>query len=57
MVLIALAAATADALRVVLAASHLVAAQPIFPVPSHTPIGGFNLLGAALIGIVGGFAA
>ncbi|HVB53810.1 MAG TPA: chloride channel protein [Candidatus Acidoferrales bacterium] len=57
MVLIGIAAATADALRMVMANAHLVAPQPLFPVPTHVPIGGVDLLGAAAIGIACGFAA
>ena len=57
MVLIGIAAATADALRMVMANAHLVAPQPLFPVPTHAPIGGVDLLGAAAIGIACGFAA
>jgi H+/Cl- antiporter ClcA len=57
MVLIGLAAATADALRMVMANAHLVSPQPLFPVPSHAPLGGVVLLGAAAIGIACGFAA
>jgi H+/Cl- antiporter ClcA len=57
MVLIGIAATTADALRMVMANAHLVASQPLFPVPVHAPIGGGDLLGAAAIGIVCGFAA
>jgi H+/Cl- antiporter ClcA len=57
MVLIGLAAATADALRMVMANAHLVAPQPLFPVPSHVPLGGVVLLGAAAIGIACGLAA
>ena len=37
MVLIGLAAATADGLRMVLADAGLLAPQPIFPVPAHAP--------------------
>ncbi len=57
MILIALAAATADGLRMVLANAGLVAPQPIFPVPSHPPLGGVVLLGAAVVGLVVGLAA
>ena len=39
MVLIGLAAATADGLRMVMASAGLVAPQPIFPVPGHAPLG------------------
>jgi len=57
MVLIGLAAATADGLRMVMANAGLVAPQPLFPVPSHLPLGGVVLLGAAAVGIVTGGAA
>ncbi len=57
MVLIGLAAATADALRMVMAGAGLVAPQPIFPVPSHAPLGGFVLLGAVAVGVACGLAA
>jgi len=57
MVLIGIAAATADALRMVMASAGLVAPQPLFPVPSHAPLGGVVLLGAVAVGIACGFAA
>jgi chloride channel protein, CIC family len=57
MVLIGIAAATADALRMTMASSHLVTPQPIFLIPSHAPIGGFDLLGAVAIGFACGLAA
>lgn len=57
MVLIGVAAATADAIRMTLASSHLVTPQPIFVVPSHAPIAGFDILGAGVIGIACGLAA
>jgi chloride channel protein, CIC family len=57
MVLIGLAAATADGLRMVLAGAGRVTPQPIFPVPSHPPLGGVVLLGAAALGIVAGLCA
>ena len=57
MVLIGIAAATADALRMVMASAHLVSPQPLFPVPTHAPIAGVGLLGATAIGIACGFAA
>ncbi len=56
-VLIGIAAATADALRVVMARHGLVAPQPLFPVPSHAEITGIALLGAAGIGIACGLSA
>jgi chloride channel protein, CIC family len=57
MVLIGLAAATADGLRMLLANARLVAPQPLFPVPPHAPLGGIVLLGAAAVGIATGLAA
>ncbi|MGC2484721.1 MAG: chloride channel protein [Acidimicrobiales bacterium] len=57
MVLIGIAAATADALRMGMASAHLVTPQPIFVIPSHAPIAGFNLLGAAAIGVSCGLMA
>lgn len=57
MVLIGLAAATADALRIVMAHAGLVSPQPLFPIPGHAPIAGLDLLGAVAIGIGTGLAA
>ncbi|MGH9047568.1 MAG: chloride channel protein [Acidimicrobiales bacterium] len=57
MVLIGLAAATADGLRMVMANAGLVLPQPLFPVPGHAPLGGVALVGAAVIGIATGFGA
>ncbi len=57
MVLIGLAAATADALRIVMAAHGLVSPQPLFPIPAHAAIAGVALLGAAAIGVATGLAA
>ncbi len=57
MVLIGLAAATADGIRMLMANAGLVASQPLFPVPSHLPLGGVVLIGAAAVGIVTGGAA
>lgn len=57
MVLIGVAAATADAIRMAIASSGLVTPQPIFVIPAHAPIVGFDLFGAALIGIACGLAA
>ncbi|HAM01164.1 MAG TPA: chloride channel protein [Acidimicrobiaceae bacterium] len=57
MVLIGLAAATADGLRMVMASAHLVAPQPLFPVPGHAPLGGVVLVGAAVIGVATGVGA
>ena len=57
MVLIGIAAATADALRMVMAGAGLVSPQPLFPVPAHVPLAGVALLGAAAIGIATGLGA
>lgn len=57
MVLIGIAAATADALRMGMASAHLVTPQPIFVIPNHAPIAGFNLLGAAAVGVACGLMA
>ena len=57
MILIGIAAATADALRMIMANAGLVAPQPIFPVPAHAPLGGVVLLGAVAVGIACGFAS
>ena len=57
MVLVGLAAATADGLRMVLASAGLLAPQPIFPVPAHPPLGPVVLLGAAALGVATALAA
>jgi CIC family chloride channel protein len=57
MVLIGIAAATADALRMAMASVHLVTPQPIFVIPAHAQIAGFELLGAVAIGVGCGLAA
>jgi H+/Cl- antiporter ClcA len=57
MVLIGLAAATADGLRMVLADAGLLSPQPIFPVPPHAALGGVVLLGAAAVGLATGLGA
>jgi CIC family chloride channel protein len=57
MVLIGLAAATADGLRMFMASAGLVAPQPLFPVPGHPPLGGPVLFGAAVIGLATGLGA
>ncbi|HVX23582.1 MAG TPA: chloride channel protein [Acidimicrobiales bacterium] len=57
MVLIGLAAVTADGLRMVMATAGLVTPQPIFPVPSHAVLGGVVLFGAAAVGVATGLAA
>ena len=57
MILIGLAAATADGLRMAMAGAGLVTAQPIFPIPGHLPLGGIALLGAAAVGLATGLGA
>ncbi|HEY6474788.1 MAG TPA: chloride channel protein [Acidimicrobiales bacterium] len=57
MVLIGLSAATADGIRMAMASGGLLAPQPIFPVPSHPPLGGIVLLGAVVVGLVTGLSA
>ena len=57
MVLIGLAAATADGLRMTMARAGLLTPQPIFPVPGHAPLGGIVLLGAAAVGLATGLGA
>jgi chloride channel protein, CIC family len=57
MVLVGIAAATADGLRLVMAGAGLVAPQPIFPIPDHAVLGGVALLGAAAVGIATGLGA
>src|SRR3984957_5356247 len=57
MVLIGLAAATADGLRMVMATAGLVSPQPLFPIPGHPPLGGVVLLGAAVVGLTAGLGA
>ncbi len=57
MVLIGLAAATADGLRVTMAGAGLLTPQPIFPVPGHAPLAGIVLLGAATVGLATGLGA
>jgi H+/Cl- antiporter ClcA/predicted transcriptional regulator len=57
MVLIGLAAATADGIRMSMAHAGLLAPQPIFPVPSHPPLGGIVLLGACVLGVATGLSA
>ena len=57
MVLIGLATATADGLRMVLAGAGLLTPQPIFPTPAHGPLGGVVLFGAAALGVVTGLCA
>lgn len=57
MILIGLAAAVADALRMAMAGAHLLSPQPLLPVPAHPPLGPAALLGAAAVGIACGFGA
>lgn len=57
MVLIGLAAATADGLRIVMANAGLVSPQPLFPVPAHAPLDGVALLGAVAVGVATGLGA
>jgi chloride channel protein, CIC family len=57
MTLIALAAATADGLRMVMANAGLVSPQPLFPIHAHPQLDGVALLGAAVIGVVVGLSA
>ena len=57
MVLIGIAAATADTLRIAIASAGLVSPQPLFPIPPHGPVAGLAVLGAAGLGIVCGLAA
>ncbi|HLI23324.1 MAG TPA: chloride channel protein [Acidimicrobiales bacterium] len=57
MILIALASATADGLRMVMASAGLLSPQPLFPVPPHAVLGGVVLAGAAAIGIATGLGA
>ena len=57
MILIGLAAATADGLRMVMAQAGLVAPQPLFPIPGHAPLGGVVLVGAAVVGLATGLGA
>jgi CIC family chloride channel protein len=57
MVLIGLASATADGLRMVMASAGLVHPQPLFPVPGHPPLGGLVLAAAAVVGLATGLGA
>ncbi len=57
MVLIGLAAATADGIRMAMAGAGLLSPQPIFPVPSHPALGGIALLGACVLGLATGLSA
>ena len=57
MVLIGIAAAIADGIRMSMAGAGLVSPQPLFPVPSHPALGAAGLAGAAVIGLATGLAA
>jgi len=57
MVLIALASATADGIRMSLAHAGLISSQPLFPVAAHGPLGAYGLASAAAIGVACGAAA
>ncbi len=57
MVLVALASATADGLRLWAAHLGLVTPQPLFPVPYHGVLGGMALAGAAVVGLATGLSA
>ena len=57
MILIGLAAATADGIRMAMAGAGLVSAQPLFPIPAHPPLTGVALAGAAVIGVATGLGA
>lgn len=57
MIPIGLAAATADGIRMAMASAGLVDPQPLFPVPSHAPLGLTGLVGAAVVGLATGAAA
>ena len=54
---VAAAAALAAAIRFPLADHGLVAAVPLFPVPSHQPLDDVALAGALVLGLVGGLVA
>ena len=57
MVLIGLAAATADGLRMAMASAGLVPPQPLFPVPAHAPLGGVVLSARPPLGLATGLGA
>jgi CIC family chloride channel protein len=57
MVLIGLASATADGLRILLAQHGLISPQPLFAIPNHGQLGGLVLPGAAVIGLATGIGA
>jgi H+/Cl- antiporter ClcA len=57
MVLIGLASATADGLRIAMASAGVLTPQPIFPVPAHPTLDGIVLLGAAVVGVATGVGA
>ncbi len=54
---VAAAAALAAALRFPIADAGLLTPVPLFPVPSHSPLGDLGLLSALGLGLVGGLAA
>jgi CIC family chloride channel protein len=57
MVLIGLSAATADAVRILLAHQGLLSPQPLFPIPDPGQLGGVVLAGAAAVGVATGLGA
>ncbi len=57
MILIGLASATADAIRLGMSSAGLVSPQPLFPVHSHAQLGPSGLIGAAVIGLATGLGA
>jgi H+/Cl- antiporter ClcA len=57
MVLIGTASAVADAIRIAMAHGHLLKGQPLFPLAGHPAVGGLALLGAAVVGVLGGLLA
>jgi len=57
MVLIGLASAVADGLRMAMASERVISPQPLFPVSAHPPLGSAALMGAALIGLATGAGA
>ena len=57
LVLIGLASATADGIRMIMAAHGLLSPQPLFPIPTHAPLGSVALGSGALIGLATGLFA
>ncbi|MGH9104768.1 MAG: chloride channel protein [Acidimicrobiales bacterium] len=57
MILIGLASATADGLRMLMARAGYLHPQPLFPVHSHAALFGIALLGAAAVGLATGLGA